>query len=174
MTIALKDIRWTEVFASVVITLLVILIFIVFYNNKCFMNYLHGFWKTDSSFCEEANIDFMAITIGEGEGFTGGEHSAFLVMIKDGNSIDQKLTMKIKPSFSLLNPHSSEIFKVTLEGLDEDIMPSELIMECSLTDGKILLYDDEDNLYSELFKSYADSRLMEQFESNLNYEDSDD
>lgn len=137
---------------------------------------LTGMWKADPDWAERAELDGMLLYIGEAEGWWGESRKCYMIMYAN----DQVLAAKqIEMSISTKNtlfPKKAVDYYINMTDLGEseegllpdetdgmnmplaDIMPLELRMELGVSNGKLILYgDDEDGEETQYAKLYKDA-----------------
>lgn len=162
----LKTIQ-SEIFVAV-ICVLVIIIFVMFVNNKNYNSelydqYIQGLWIADEDFCKRSDIDEMMVYVGP---LVESYRKAFLMMYsgdkvmvakqfqieaEDDNILQQfKISDIMKKNITLSDDSEDAIMNIYIA----DVMPEDLIMEMSIKEGRMTWMSDDETVYANLYKKH--------------------
>lgn len=159
------------------IIILIIYIYTLYMDRQTYNNFLTGFWKSDSAYCSEADIDEMVLYL------NSNTDSGHLIITKDNDLIENSgfnINKRILNNKNGLIPYNNVWgnqmieYIITFEPNDKSQEFSwndgEYILSISMINGTILLHKDgllfsklyKDNSISNKFLDYA--QIEETFE----------
>lgn len=139
--------------------ILIILIILIIYNyvlyseKKVYNNFITGFWKCDSTFCKESEIDDMILYLNT------NDNTGYLVITKDNELIDnssfdinKRVVGNNIPFNSMLgNQYMKYNINFVSNNSDFSWGKGDYTLLVSIVNGTILIYKD-DTLFSKLYK----------------------
>lgn len=140
-------------YGVIAVLLLVLIVFYFLYSNT-WDTYMEGMWKSTDEFAEESDIDVAWLYLGDKESYH--TRLGYLIMYGDDEVIfNKKFHMKVYPGISRFTPITRSIELVFDE--PDDNIPKDLKMCLDIVEGKLVLYDDEGQIYLSALKNNEDS-----------------
>ncbi len=146
--------------------ILFILILIIYTSRKIEDSILKGFWCANASFCQDADLEWFVLYIGDDDGLVRHSRYGYIcaansegIIINHSVIINFGISMSIKPGLS-----HCKVYNINIEWQDddpdiEDIFPSNLQMAYYPKYSKIVLYKD-DTVKAILWKDLQTSAVL--------------
>lgn len=139
-----------------VVVILIILMFSAYRcgQNRCEMDFLQGFWESNTEFNKESGIQSFTLYIGDK---CNGRYPAYLLMVESGN--EQTLLINEPTSFTLSEPYINTFSRneckemyLRFENMETDLLPCVMTMKFYPQTCKIVLADHK-KIYAVFFKN---------------------
>lgn len=131
-----------EIYLIALCLLIILVLFYIGWNCSVggYEEYMEGMWKGDSAFTEESGVSSMLLYIGESSGGRRVTRECYLVINDDITSQPLKITYKKSSTgFCVVGQYT---VNAAIEFEEEEVFPTEVTMEFSLTDGSLRIYSD--------------------------------
>lgn len=140
-----------QVITISIIVIIIIIITIIYMNGQSYNNFMSGFWKAESEYCEGADIDNMVLYI------NNNTNSGHLIISKDetiieNSSFDIKKNI-IRNIANLIPFNQMMTYNIRFISKSDDFLwkDKEYGLSVSMITGSMILYKDG-VLYSKLYK----------------------
>lgn len=137
----------------IVLIILMIYSYILYSEVKIYNNFITGFWKCDSGFCKESEIDDMVLYLNT------NDNTGYLIITKDGELLDNssfdisKKTMNSFIPFNSMTGSQYMKYMINFNSDNPDFVwgDEKYTLLVSMVNGTILIYKN-DILFSKLYK----------------------